>query len=78
MVQAVRDLQDLYTAAAAEPWTYEWLPVSCVAVLVHLVSACMLRPPGKLKEAVPQLQAGLQLVIESLSSDRIDIQVSLP
>ena len=77
MTQAVRELQDLYTAAAAQPWSYEWLPITCVAVLVHLISACMLRPPGKFSAALAQLQAGLQLVNESLTSDRIDLQVRL-
>ncbi|KAK9863798.1 hypothetical protein WJX84_008579 [Apatococcus fuscideae] len=35
MAQAVRDLHDLYTAAAAEPWSYEWLSVPGVAALAE-------------------------------------------
>ncbi len=75
MAQTVEDLQNLYRAAVAEPWSYEWLPISCVAILVHLVSASMLRPSGKLSAASAQLQAGLQLVDESLATERIDLQV---
>ena len=76
MAQAVRDLHDLYTAAAAEPWSYEWLSVPGVAALVHLVSACMLRPPGKLSLALEQAHAGQQLMTDALQAEGVDLQVS--
>lgn len=76
MVQAVRDLQELHAAVATESWGYEWLAAPAVAALVHLVSACMLRPSGKLSQASAQLEAGQQLIAESLERQGVRLKVS--
>ena len=75
MEQTVRDLQDLHTAAAAEPWGYEWLAPPAVAALVHLVSACMLRPAGKLTMALNHLEVGQRVIGEAL--ERIGVQLEV-
>ncbi|KAK9828312.1 hypothetical protein WJX74_008420 [Apatococcus lobatus] len=74
MDQAVRNLQDLFTAAMANPWGYEWLSPPAVAALVHLVSACMLRPSGKLSKALAHLEAGQRDIAECLDKLKIKLK----
>ena len=77
MAQAVRDLQELHAAAATEPWGYEWLAPPAVAALVHLVAACMLRPSGKVPQALAHLEAGQQLIAESLQHLGVRLKVRM-
>lgn len=61
--------------APGEPWSYRWLPASAVCAAACLACACVLRPGGKLKDALKYLERGQCYIENELHAQRIDIQV---
>ncbi|CAL8469751.1 g9293 [Coccomyxa elongata] len=60
--------------APDEPWSYRWLPASAVCAAACLACACVLRPGGKLKDALKYLERGQCYIENELRAQRTDIQ----
>ncbi len=61
--------------AQDQAWSYEWLPVRVVCSAACLACACMLRPGGKLKDALQFLDWGQRLITDELAAQRVDLEV---
>lgn len=61
--------------APDQPWSYNWLPTRAVCAAACLACACVLRPGGKLKDALKYLERGQRLIEGELHAQHIDLQV---
>lgn len=61
--------------APDQAWSYDWLPARVVCSAACLACACVLRPGGKLKDAMQFLERGQRLIRDELTAQRVDLEV---
>lgn len=61
-------LPSLTAAPVGQPAPYSWLPLAAQAVVIKIMSACILRPGGKTRHALQCVSAGQQLVADRLAA----------
>jgi hypothetical protein len=63
--------------APDQAWSYDWLPARVVCSAACLACACVLRPGGKLKDAMHFLERGQRLIRDELTVQRVDLKVCI-
>ena len=70
-------MQKLLQQVQGQAWGYSWLPLGAVEAVVCLLGATILRPAGKLRQALASFTQAQQAIHAELPQQDVGIQVLL-
>lgn len=70
-------MQKLLQQVQGQAWGYSWLPLGAVEAVVCLLGGTILRPAGKLRQALAYFTQAQQAIDAELQQQHLGIQVLL-
>lgn len=72
---AIAEMEMLLQQVQGQPWGYSWIPTAAVEAVVYLLAGNIMRPAGKLKQALAFFARAEQATDAELQRQHLGVKV---